>query len=393
MTRSTAIALCLGVVAGFLGSCLMGRHAAQKNAYKNFLRLHPFLEQETSYFPTSSQLAATTRLQCPPGAGKILVILGGNSVFNGSGQKTPELWSRVLQNDLGAGYHVINFSAPGAGPADTGAIVFQMLARDYPRSLLVTNTEPGRYAPPESSAYSYLFWDAYYKGTLPEDPARAARLARETAADGWLDYKLDRGMNSRFYFHDLWGGVAYRHFSTIWTSWLKGRSFLARSRLPDWYDNRKGHESSEAFFESLLPGHLDNLRRSKSVDPQRFRKEADGHWVQTAESIQNEAEQISALLPDALKPRTIVVFTPFNPWFLAHLDPDERMRVDASFRTGTKLAQEGGYHALSTADKPFEALEFGDTVHLSPAGGQRLAHLVAAAVQDVAREQHFLPAP
>src|SRR5205814_1245403 len=106
---------------------------------------------------------ATARAQCPPSSPKTLVVLGGNSVFNGSGQKVPELWSRLLQDELGEAYHVINFSAPGAGPVDTGGVVLQILAREYPRIIFVTNTEPGYYAPSENSAYSYLFWDAYCK--------------------------------------------------------------------------------------------------------------------------------------------------------------------------------------------------------------------------------------
>ncbi|MEI9897640.1 MAG: hypothetical protein WDN28_28220 [Chthoniobacter sp.] len=76
---------------------------------------NPFLEQETSYYPTASQLVAVARAQCPPTANKTLVVLGGNSVFNGSGQKRNELWSRALQEQLGDHYQVVNFSAPGGG--------------------------------------------------------------------------------------------------------------------------------------------------------------------------------------------------------------------------------------------------------------------------------------
>jgi len=381
MTRSTAIAICLGVVAGFVGSCLMGRHAAQKNAYKNFLRLHPFLEQETSYFPTSSQLAATTRLQCPPDAGKILVILGGNSVFNGSGQKTPELWSRVLQNDLGAGYHVINFSAPGAGPADTGAIVFQMVARDYPRSILVTNTEPGRYAPPESSAYSYLFWDAYYKGLVPTDARREARLTNEQETPGARESRLGLRLNSKLLFNDLWTFVSYRYVSTLWTSWLKERSFRPRGKLPDWYDKRPPVLANEKAFQEMLPGHLDALRHRKALLADRFTLNPDGKWMQTDESLQQDAAQIADLLPDSLQQRSLVVFTPYNPWFLARLTDAERSRVELSFANGTQLMEKAGFHVLSTFDRGFVSEDFGDTVHLSPAGGRLLAHLVAESVR------------
>lgn len=393
MNRSISMAVCVGALVGFLGCSLLGRVSARNNGFKKFVRLNPYLEQETSYYPTASQLVVTARKQCPPDSQKTLVVIGGNSIFNGSGQKGPQLWSRVLQEELGEGYHVVNLSAPGAGPADTGGVVFQILAREYPRMLFVTNTEPGYYAAPERSAYSYLFWDAYYKGLLPEDAAREARLARETEADRWQESKLGRGMNGLFYFNDLWSGVAYNHVSTVWTSWLKHRSFRARSRLPDWYEKRPEVQANEEAFEKMLPGHLEALRRRKSAAPERYQKEADGRWTQTAESLRQDAEDIGGLVPRPLEKRSLVVLTPLNPWFLARLTDDERSRVEVNYRNGARLLEEAGFHALSLHDRGFEPGDFGDTVHISPAGGKRLAHLVAAAVVQVAQDQKIAPTP
>ena len=391
MKRSVSIAVCLGVIVGFLGCCVLGRLSARHNGFKNFVRLHPYLEPETAYYPTASQLVATVRAQCPPDSKKTLVIIGGNSVFNGSGQKGPELWSRVLQSELGDGYHVINLSAPGAGPVDTGGIAFQILAGEYPRMLFVTNTDPGYYTPAENSSYAFLFWDAYYKGLLPPDKRRTARLARGTEADGWQEYKLGRGMNGLCYYNDLWTGLAYERFSTVWTSWLKGRSFQGRRKLPDWYEKRPAVQANEEAFARLLPGHLDSLRRRKSVAPDRFQQQPDGQWAQTELSFYKDFEHIGGLVPRPLEKRSLVVFTPINPWFLALLTNDERQRVEVSFRNGTRLLQLGGFHALSLLDQGFEPADFGDTVHMSPAGGKRLAHLVAAAVVQMAEEEKIAP--
>lgn len=385
------IALCFGVVAGFLGCCFVGRLTAGINILQDFVRLHPFLEHETSYYPTASQLAATARAQCPPMANKTLVIVGGNSVFNGAGQRASELWSRALQDELGDGYHVINFSAPGAGVVDSGGVVFEMLFREYPRALFVTNTEPGYYPPADRSAYSYLFWDAHYKGLLLDDPHRAARLAREADTDDWREFKLGRQMNGVCFFNDLWTGVAYRNFSTVWTSWLKDRSFQARQRLPDWYDQRLARKPDKRGFEEMLPEQLEALRRRKSITAERFQQSADGRWVQTEASLQQEREQIAALLPDPLQRRSLVVFTPFNPWFIERLTDDEKTRLETSARNASELFGKAGWHVLSTLDKDFEPAGFGDTVHLKPAGGRHLAHLVATAIRSLAHDQ--IPQP
>lgn len=372
------IALCLGVAVGFIGCSIVGRLWSRENIYKSYVRLHPFLEQETSYYPTSSQLAAIARAQCPPTSSKTLVILGGNSVFNGSGQTTDELWSRVLQDELGDAYHVVNFSAPGAGVVDNGAIVFEMLSREYPRLLFVTNTEPGYYPPAERSAYSYLFWDAYYKGALTDDADRAARLARDPETEDWREFKLGRRLNGILYFNDLWTGVAYRHASTVWTSWLKERSFRARGRLPDWYDERyKRKKRKQPNYEQMAPELLAALRARKGIAPERFRQVANGSWVQTDESLRREAEQVSALLPKPLTARSIVVFTPVNPWFLDQLTSDERRRAETSSKNATDLFVKAAWRAVPTLEKGFVPTDFVDTVHLKPPGGRRLAGLVA----------------
>lgn len=375
------IGVCLGFLAGFVGCCLLGRWTTHKDFYKHFLRLHPFLEQETSYYPTASQLVAVARAQCPATSDKTLVILGGNSVFNGSGQKHTELWSRVLQDELGDRYHVVNFSAPGAGIVDNGGVVFECLAREYPRALFVTNTEPGYYPPGNRSAYNYLFWDAYYKGLLPADARRAARLANEQETPGVRESRLGLRLNSKLLFNDLWTFVSYRYVSTLWTSWLKERSFRPRGKLPDWYDKRPPVLSNEKAFEEMLPGHLDALRHRKALLAGRFTKNADGRWVQTEESLQQDAAEIADLLPASLQRRSLVVFTPYNPWFLAHLTDAEKSRVEMSFANGTQLLEKAGFHVLSTFDRGFVPEDFGDTVHLSPVGGRLLAHLVAESLR------------
>jgi len=272
----------------------------------------------------------------------------------------------------------VNFSAPGAGVVDNGGVVYEMLSREYPRLLFVTNTEPGYYPPAERSGYSYLFWDAYFKGTLTDDADRAARLRREPQTDGLREYKLGYRLNSAFYFNDLWTGVAYRHASTVWTSWLKERSFRARGGLPDWYDERyKRKKWKQPNYEEMAPELLGALRQRKSIAPERFRQAEDGQWVQSKESLQTEATQISALLPKPLTSRALVVFTPVNPWFLDRLTPEERSRAETSSRHAAELFAKAGWRVISTLDKGFEPPDFVDTAHLKPPGGRRLAYLVA----------------
>jgi lysophospholipase L1-like esterase len=378
---SSPVAVFVGAIVGFVTCCLIGRGMTHKNMFRRFKRLNPYLEQETSFYPTASQLIALVRAQYPPSSDKMLVIIGGNSVFNGSGQKRDDIWSEVLQRELGDSYKVVNLSAPGAGVVDNGGVIFEALAREYPRALLVANTEPGYYKPANRSAYAYLFWDAYYKGLLPPEAKVVADNAQGKPTSYEREFRLGRWLNSRLYFNDLWSGVAYRYVSTIWTSALRSRSFEARKKLPDWYNKRPPVEANEAAFEKLLPPRLQSFRERLPFVAERFQRDADGTFVQTPESLHKEQEEIATLLPANLHPRSLIVFTPYNPWFLAHLTEDEQQRAAISYRNGVDLLTKEGFHALSAWDQGFVLSDFGDTVHLSPDGGRRIADLVAKAIR------------
>jgi len=69
-------------------------------------------------------------------------------------------------------YHVVNFSAPGAGGGGQRRRYLRMPGPGISDRHFVTNTEPGYYPAANRSAYAYLFWDAYCKGLLSHDARR-----------------------------------------------------------------------------------------------------------------------------------------------------------------------------------------------------------------------------
>src|SRR5262249_13151011 len=159
------------------------------------------------------------RRQCAPD--RTLVIVAGNSVFNGYGQPPGGIWTAHLGGELGPGYCVVNLATALSLIGDFGAVTTDMLRRDYPRGVLVGNTLPGSCGPPDgASAYRYLFWDAYWKGllTAPEERRRAIEaVSAVRTRDSERELRLRMWLDARLRFNDLWTFVTYQWFSTVWT--------------------------------------------------------------------------------------------------------------------------------------------------------------------------------
>src|SRR5262249_8702245 len=158
--------LFLGAAGAFLLCCVGGFLAGRRNCYPAFERFHQFINIESAYYPTASQARALARARLDPA--KVAVVVGGNSVLYGTGQRGRAVWTKELQALLGERYQVINLGARGAEPSEFGATAAEMLSGEYPRLIFISDlgssTAPGN---PDGNIYRYFFWDAYYKGLLP----------------------------------------------------------------------------------------------------------------------------------------------------------------------------------------------------------------------------------
>jgi hypothetical protein len=131
-------ALLLGALLSFLGCCAAGAWYSRQPVYENFQRFHQLITPESLHYPTASQVLALARAQLPPD--RVAVVVGGNSVLNGCGQRPERLWSRALQAALGDDYRVLNLAVRGAYPPELGGAIAEALGREHPRVLFITLT-------------------------------------------------------------------------------------------------------------------------------------------------------------------------------------------------------------------------------------------------------------
>jgi hypothetical protein len=376
--------LFLGVAVAFLSCCLLG-FVSRDRPYVGFERFHHYINPQTCFYPTASQLRATARATLPPD--RIAVVVGGNSVLNGAGQGLP-LWTARLQELLGDEYRVINLAMCGAAPGEVGGVTAEMLLREYPRLILITNTwagASGRPSEPDGSLHRYFFWDAYYKGLLLHPPDREERL-REVAQNRALDDTYDelkRGLHLDAFlsYRDLWTGLAYSSFSTVWHPLLEGTFTQARARYVP--DDTKPHASAPVPNDAAAVEAVRDLLRHSPDFVLRPEKNAGPCRVNPAYADAMSRE-FQLCYPAELRRRTLLVIAHYNPYRVQQLTAEEQRRYYDLFPATIAIAEAAGLTALEIG-RSYTTTDYFDWLHFTRSGGQKLAEDLAPKVRQLAR--------
>ena len=381
-------ALLLGAVCSFVGCCLVGRGVAARNSYVRFQRFHFFLSPQSLFYPTASQVRALGRDLLD--RDRIAVIVGGSSVLHGIGQRAEQAWTRHLQDELGDGYRVLNLAMPGARTTEFGATAAEMLTRDFPRLIFISDIYLNCAAAGTSSArartaaipyegiYRSLFWEAYFKDLLPVDAARDAAVRAWLAeeAEDPAHAELFRGvrLDSLVYSRDLWTTIAYTHFATIWPCALPLPFTRARRDYPDL------DCCSLTAAQRREPGYvktvMEELRGQVALGNQLR------HGAAASAAVLDRNPMF--FLPPVLRERTLLLAMRLAPDFVARLSPEEQADHDAAFAVLVGAVEKLGLAALAV-EADYSAEDFVDRVHLSEAGGRKLAREAAPAVRRLAR--------
>jgi hypothetical protein len=378
-------ALFAGAALGLLGCSVAGWIASGQTLYRKFVRAHQAIAPEGSFHPTVSQLRALVTRTAPPD--RIVVIVGGSSVFHGVGQGRDRVWSLRLQERLGEPFRVFNLAFRAGAHTEVGAVVAESLLKDGRPVIYVGDTPPATAVPPVRGFYEYMFWDAYEKGLLLEDPVREARLrellgrvrgaGREALDERRLGARLDRHLR----FNDLWTTVGYRWIFTVWNPLVHDRPFAPRKTFADPevgpmppFDQRylEAHrEFSLRVARSFAVGHTALDARGRPVaDPALPRWQAFRHAV-------------AVDLPRLLRERTLLVVTGQSPYYLDELTREERVLYDLVVERTMALHREAGYESLAVSPD-FTVDDYYDRSHLTASGGAKLADAVAPVVRDMA---------
>jgi hypothetical protein len=387
-TRLNALGLLAGIAAGFALAVLLGYQAAGYSKPSNFVRFQQWTNPQGNFFPPFRMLEHLALNRWHPG--QTVVIVAGNSIFNGLSQPLPEIWSRRLQEMLGAEkYVVVNLSFNGANPTDAGALVAESLVRrGIPVVLLVNDaTTPPMWA--TAGVYGRYYWEAQAQSALLPYPPREADLRQWEAAlppaerEQVAELRRAAGLNSRLYFQELWHQVGLRHLFTVWHPLLRADFWRPRDEWPD--PEREPAPVADRFRHNL--GIEMDIVRSQGR-AYGVRDDA-GRWQYSAVAAADLRRKIEASYPPRLRPHMLLVLCQNAPFYRRRFTPDEQARDLAVWTGCAEVWRQAGIACIVNG-LDFEDADYNDRTHLTASGGRKLAAVVAAEVRKLHPES---PAP
>ena len=394
--KSSAIwqlaAFAAGIAASFTTLAVFGRRAAEKNFHPSFTRFHRDIAPDTKYYPTARELMGIAREKAS--GGKILVIVGGNSVLYGVGQPAGHIWTERLQRELGPAYAVVNFAMRGAGVTDFAAVIAEALRAEFPRQVYLANASPTQPSFPDGTiTYRFVFWDAYYKGLLIDDPERAAAITetyriRPETIENLPEQRLRAALDSFLYFGDAWNRFAFERCNTVWTQerFHGLDSFAPRKIYPDNEPDYLTFPAANRLFTG--PRFDAELGFARDVSLRAFTVGREGGWEPYQPAWDQLAQSIGTSMPHSLRARTLIVLTHNSPYYLNKLTPAEQSRDELAHTLSVQVWQRAGYEAFDCG-RDYTVADYGDRIHLSSTGGDKLAQQIAGEVRRIATKLHY----
>jgi hypothetical protein len=381
-----------GLLAGLVVMSWLGRQATATDYHPGFTRFFPAISPEAGYYPTVDEMAAIVRQRTRPD--QILVIVGGNSVLQGVSQPADRMWTKVLQDQLGSRYVVLNFALRGSMPMDGGEIVADALRDEFPRQIYIANDKPLAVVDTlGSEAYRPIFWQAYFAGRLAPHPAREQEvrrrlwdpLHREKSPEIVGEAVLDRVLR----FRDYWNRVAFTRLNTIASIYAPAPPalFSPRSRQRDEEMDGGSVPVATRYRPEGVARELEIIRAGTAG---AYRAQPDGGWAVDAAWRDQVRGTLEQALPSPLRSRTLMLVGRDSPFYRDRLSAAERARDEQAIRDTVELYRSVGYQSIDYG-ADFTVQDYYDRSHLTASGGQKLATAVAAEVRRLAAQRGYLP--
>lgn len=364
----------MGVVVGLVALSILGAIASPGSLVSSFVRFRLGTDAASGFFPTPRLLERIVRAQSDPE--QVVVIVGGSSVLNGVGQRAEELWTKRLQEELGPRFAVLNFAMTGGRSSDFGIIPAESLLLQKRKVIYVADSN--------ISFFTTLYFDSFYARTIYQAWLRGYLLPwvprRDYLSQAWiseptmkvpaLSALFDWALN----FNDLWNTIQYEYARLIWDDTVSG------SLKP----RRVFTESVSSPAELHARFHRSDL--SHEIVVARSQIYADRAW-----GLEILSGQVEVTMPRELRAATVAAVRLENPYLRKLLAPSEQSTILSQADAVVKRLQEIGFGRALIVDADFTDDDFVDRLHMVPAGGNKLATVLAPEIVSLSRQLGYLP--
>lgn len=365
MQRPHPPAFFAGLLCGLVLLSLAGYATRLVDQFPGVKRFHRWINPETLLYPTASQVVVHARNAGRPE--QTTVIIGGSSVVFGSGQRSAELWSDVLQDLLGGDYAVVNLAFPSGSPGEHGSVAAQALLGEGRDVVYIAHAFPDL-GGPLGNSYPYVIYDAAAHGYLLPSPERDAAMA---TAEGELALRAD--VDHVLGFSDLWQTVGVVAGTLSWQP-------IAAPDQPWWAPRRA---FADPFPGVTPPDAPRYLPREEAPAEARMAQETKIWCDQQPGRWDAVRTTIAAQIPPGLRERAILVVTAQSPHFTRRLPAEQQACRNDHEREVVAHLIAFGYRAVLVGDD-WSDDDFSDLVHPSGAGGKKLAAKIAPMIREIA---------
>jgi hypothetical protein len=368
----------LGVVLSMTLLSALGSILVPPHLIEGFVRFHAGIGPDHNFFPTAHDVRAILDA-AEADKRAVTVIVGGTSVFQGTSQSEPLIWTELLQKALGPDYRVVNLAQRAGRPNDFGNLAAEMLLKESKPVLYVCDSMASQFTIPiEASFYLKTVFDTWQRGYLLDWPARDQKMRSalhspqaKFRSNAW-GALADQALN----FDGFWSYIAFEYGGTIWDKY-RGLDSIEPLRLspdpeppPQWYATRSypsGQEDEQA---------LQVARSQIFTDPAAA-------WRIVRAGVEEQ-------MPMPLRGETLVVVDLNSPHYVDRLSENDRAAFFGQADAMAALLKEMGFAETMVVAKDFVEADYGDRVHLSVSGGRKLAERIAPEIVRMAHERGYV---
>lgn len=376
----------IGIFIGFSMCCLAGYIVSKNARFHHFSRFFSAISPSMQYFPTAHELLTTAKHDVNPN--KILVLIGGSSIFRGTGHNSDDLWSKELQKQLGDKFQVLNYAVDGGNFTSFGGTAFRILNKIYPKIIYASTCTPGGMPFEGIDPYRYIFWDAYYKNLYHPDSIEK-KLIRDIqqrdffTANGAEQFILSF-LDGFLYFRNLWNWVEYRFIFTTWNDLTAKTPLRSRKNYIDDAMDYKALRENLINDHNRIDAEIDLYDRviASLVDM------SSSHLKVNEQTFIHNRQVYDDSFPRVDRSKILCVMISENPDRIRALTKRKQQAHELIMNQTLIMLKQLGYHAIYIGQN-YSGNDFFDGAHLMASGGKKVAFEVAKEIRKIAHQENY----